>query len=75
VAKPPPDPVVVEDGQGDRGLADSARTNEGDRGKILGEANYLLDQLVASKERSWGKRWRFSGYARFGCEIIGSSVA
>jgi len=75
VTKPLFDPVVVENGQGDRGLADPASTNEGDRGKLLGEANYLLDQLVASKERSWGKRWRFSGYARFGCEMIGSSVA
>jgi len=75
VTKPLFDPVVVENSQSDRGLADSASTNEGDRGKFLGEADYFLDQLVASKERSWRKRWRFSGYARFGCEMIGSSVA
>jgi len=69
------DPVVVEDGQGDRGLPDSARTNEGDWSKPLGEIDYLLDQLVTSEEGPWGQRWRFSRYARFGCETIGPLVA
>jgi len=66
MTKPLLDPVVVEDGQGDRGLANPPSTNQGDRGKILGEIDYLLDQLVAAEERPWGQGWRFSGYARFG---------
>jgi len=52
MTKPLLDPVVVEDGQSDRGFADSANTNQSDRGKLLGEIDYLLNQLVASKERS-----------------------
>jgi len=75
MAKPLLDPVVVEDSQGNRGLADSPSTDESDWGKLLGEIDYLIDQLVASEERPWGKRWRFSGYARFGCEIFGPSAA
>jgi len=66
IIKPLLDSVVVEDGQGDRGLADSPSTNQGNRGRLFGETDYLLDQLVASKERPWGRRWRFSRYARFG---------
>jgi hypothetical protein len=54
VAKPLLDPIVVENGQGDRRLPDSASTNQGDWNKVLGEIDYLLDQLVASEERSWG---------------------
>ena len=46
------DPVVVENSQGDRGLANPPSTNQGNRGKLLGEIDYLLDQLVASKEGS-----------------------
>jgi len=46
------DPVVVEDGQGNRGLADSANTNQSDWSKLFGEIDYLLDQLVASKDGS-----------------------
>ena len=57
---------MVEDGQGDGGFADSPSTNESDWGKLLGEIDHLLDQLVASKKRPWGRGWRFSGYARFG---------
>jgi len=47
-------------------FAPSASTNEGDRGKLFGETDYLLNQLVTFKERPWGRRWRFSRYARFG---------
>ena len=54
------DPVVVEDSQGDRGLPDSASTNESDWDKVLGEVDYLLDQLVTSEEDSWWRRWQFS---------------
>jgi len=50
VAKPLLDPIVVEDGQGDRRLADSASTNEGDWSEVLSEINDLLDQLVASEK-------------------------
>ena len=75
MTKPLLDPVVVEDGQGNRGLPDSANTNQSDRGKLFGEIDYLLDQLVASKKRSWRQRRRFSGYARFWCEMTGPSAA
>jgi hypothetical protein len=51
------DPVVVENGQGDGRLANPASTNEGDWNKILSEIDYLLDQLVPSKEGPWGQRW------------------
>ena len=51
MAKPPLDPIVVENGQGNRSLADSTSTNESDWNKLFGEIDYLLDQLVASKER------------------------
>ena len=54
VAKPLLDLIVVEDGEGDGGFADSTGTNEGNRNKTLSEINYLLDQLVASEE---GPRW------------------
>jgi hypothetical protein len=52
VAKPLLDPVMVENGQGDGRLANSASTNQGDRDKVLGEIEYLLNQFVASKEGS-----------------------
>ena len=70
VAKPLLDPIVVEDRQGDRGLANSASTDQSDWSQLLGQIDYLLDQLVASEERPWGKRWKFSGYATFGREMI-----
>jgi len=74
VTKPLLDPVVLENGQCDRGLANSTSTDESDRSKLLGEIDYLLDQLVASEGPRW-QRWRFSGYARFACKRIGPSVA
>ena len=63
MAKPLLDPAVVENGQGDGGLPDSASPNQGDGNKVLGEIDCLLDQLVASEERSWGRGWTFSWYA------------
>ena len=75
MTKPLLDPVVVENGQCDGGLADPASTNQGDWDEVLCEIDYPLDQLIASKEGSWRRRWRFSGYARFECEMIGPSVA
>ena len=59
------DPIVVENGQSDGGLPDTASTNKSDWSKVLGEIDYLLDQLVAS-EGPRGQGWTFSGYARFG---------
>jgi len=50
VAKPPLDPIMVENGQSDGSLANSASTDESDRSKILSEIDYFLDQLVASEE-------------------------
>ena len=53
MAKPLLDSIVVEDGQGDGRLADSPSTDEGDWSTVLGEIDYLLDQLVASEEGPW----------------------
>ena len=75
MAKPLLDAIVVEDGQGDGRLANSASTNQSDWNRPFGEIDYLLDQLVASEEGPWGQRWRFSRYARFGCKMMGPSVA
>jgi len=74
MTKPLLDPVVVENGQGNGGLADSTGTNQGDWNKILGEIDCLLDQLVASEERSWRRGWTFSWYAIFKCKMTGPSV-
>ena len=74
MAKPSLHSIVVEDGQGDGCLADPAGTNESDWSEVLSEIDYLLDQLVASKE---GPRWQrrgFSRYPRFGCQIVGLSM-
>ena len=74
VAKPLLDPIMVKNGQGDRRLADSASTDESDWNKVLSKIDYLLDQLATSEE---GPRWQrrgFSGYARFKCKIMGSSM-
>ena len=70
MSKPLLDSIVVEDSQGDRGLADPASTDQSDWCELLGQIDNLLDQLVAAEERPWGKRWRFSGYATFGREMI-----
>ena len=74
VAKPLLDPIVVEDGQGDGCLANSASTDEGDWSEVLSEIDYLFNQLVTSEE---GPRWQRRGFprcARLGCKIIGPSV-
>ena len=42
---------MVEDGQGNGGLADSTSANESDRSELLGEIDYLLDQLSHSTLR------------------------
>ena len=70
IAKPLLDPIVMKNGEGNGGLADSARTNESNWGEILSEIDYLLDQLVTSEEdpRRWGRR--FSVWARGGNKIL-----
>ena len=75
VTEPLLDPVVVENGQGDRGLADSASTDEGDWGEVLSEIDNRLDQLVASEERPRWQRWGFSRHAAFECKKMGLSMA
>ena len=50
MAKPPLDPIIVENGKGDGRLANPASADESDRSEVLGEIDYVLDQLVASKE-------------------------
>ena len=70
MTKPLQDSIVVEDRQGDRGLADSASTDQSDWSQLLGQIDNLLDQLVAAEERPWGLGWRFSEYATFGYEMI-----
>jgi len=70
VAEPLLDAVVVQDGQRDGCLSDSAGTNESDWSQIFCQASDLLDKLVASEE---GPRWRgrgFPRYARFKCEKL-----
>ena len=74
MAKPLLDPIVVENGQGDGGFANSTSTDESDWSTVLGKIDYLLDQLVASEEGPWGQRWGFSRYTRFECKMMGPSV-
>ena len=74
IAKPLFNPIMVEDGQGDGCLADSAGTNESDWNEVLGKIDYLLDQLAVSKEGPRWQRWGFSRYPRLGCKIMGPSM-
>jgi hypothetical protein len=56
-AKPLLDPIVVENSQSDGCLANPSDTNESNRNEVLGEIDYLLDQLVASKQvPRWQRR-------------------
>ena len=41
---------MVQNGQGNGRLANPTSTDESGRSKFLGEIDYVLDQLVASKE-------------------------
>ena len=74
VAKPLLDPIVVENSQGDGGLANSASTNERNWDEVPSEIDNLRDQLVAPKE---GPRWRGRGFCRttgLKYEILGPLV-
>ena len=69
MSKPLLDSIVVKNGQGDGGLANPSGADESDWTKVFGEMDYLLDQLLASKE---SPRWRgrgFSGYTGSLCEM------
>jgi len=50
------DAIVVEDGESDGRLADSANTNESEGNEVFCQTGELLDQLVSSKEVP---RWRW----------------
>ena len=71
ITKPPLDTIVVEDSEGDRGLSNSARADESDWSEVRSEIDYLLDQLIVSKEGPRWQRRRFSRYANFKCETMG----
>ena len=74
VTKPLLDPIVVENDQGDGGLANSASADESDWDKVLSEIDYLFNQLVASKEGPWRQKRRFPRCASSKCKITGSFV-
>jgi hypothetical protein len=65
------DAVVVEDSEGDGGLADSAGADESDGSEAFCKTNDLLDPFVASEEDSWWRWWGFSVYTKCGyqCQI------
>ena len=74
VAKLLLDSIVVENSQRNGGLADSASADESDWDEVLSKIDYLLDQLVASKEGPWGQRRGFSRCARFKYKMMGASA-
>ena len=70
IAKPLFDAIVMQNGQSDGCLANSAGTNERDWSEVLHQTNDLLDQLVAPIEDPgwWG--WGFTRYASRRCQIL-----
>ena len=58
------DATIVEDSEGNGGLADSAGTDESDGSEVVCETNNPLDPFVASKEDSWRRRRKFSVYTK-----------
>ena len=65
VTKPLLDPIVVENSQGDGRLAYPTSPDESGWSEVLSKTDYLLDQLVATKEGPWWWRWRFPGFTRW----------
>jgi len=57
VAEPLLDATIVEDGESDRCLADSASTNKSKWSEVFCQFHKLLGQLAASKEVPWRGRW------------------
>ena len=68
------DPIVVEDGQDDGCLADSAGADQGDWSEALCEMDDLLDQLVASKEDPRWLRRQLPRDTRSKCKMLDLSV-
>ena len=60
IAKPLPDAIMVEDGQCDGCLANSADTNEDDGCEVFGQTDDLLDQLITSETGPRGRRRQFA---------------
>jgi len=69
------DLIVVDNSQGDGGLANSASTDESNWNQVLSEIDYLLDQLVASKKGPRGRGRAFPRFARSKYKILGPLVA
>ena len=61
LAEPLLDALVVENGQSDRCLSDSSRTDECNWSQILGETDDPLDQFVTSKTSPRRRGRRFTG--------------
>ena len=74
LAEPFLDAVVVEDGQSNRRLPDPPYANESDGRELFGEANDLLDQLVASETGPRRRGRRLSKYARYKYRSLDSLV-
>ena len=57
LAEPFLDPVVMEDGQSDGGLADPASTEESDRTETFCQSDDLVDQIFTTETgfRRWGR--------------------
>ena len=64
MAKPPLDPIIVENGKGDGRLANPPSADESDWSEVLGEIDYVLDQLVTSEEIPWWWGWGYPRRAR-----------
>ena len=63
------DSIVVENRQRDRGLPNPTSADESNWAKVFSEMDYLLYQLITSKEGPRRRRWRFAEDARFTCKI------
>jgi hypothetical protein len=48
------DPIIVEDGEGDRGFPDPPCTDEGDRVEVSSITDDIVDELVTAKTGTWG---------------------
>ena len=70
VAKSLFDAIVMKNGQCDGSLANPTGTNESDRGDVLYESDYFLNQLVACEEDPGWWMWQFREYARCKCKTL-----
>ena len=60
VAEPCLDATIVENREGDRRFPDPSCTNESDGFQVFGEANNVLDQLIAPETGPWRRWGKFS---------------